>query len=445
MQLIETNTEGLKREYKVTVPAGAIAVKVNARLAEIAKSVRLPGFRPGKAPVALITKRYGKSVMGEVLDATVQETVGAAMAERRLRPATQPKIEITSFEEGKDLEFTMAVEVFPEVEAIDFATLEIERPRAEVDDAAIDSALQRLSKRQVRTEVVSEPREAKLGDTAVIDFDGSMGGTPIVGGSGQDYSLELGSKSFVPGFEDALIGAKAGDSRTFTVTFPEQYHTDLAGKDAEFVVTVKELRQPAEVAIDDELAKSFGVENVEALRKTVREQLEREFAGFSRQRAKRALLDRLSDRYSFEVPSGMADAEFAGIWTQFEDGKKRGINDPADAGKSEDELRAEYRELAVRRVRLGVLLAEIGRKNNITVTQEDLNRALVAEASNYPGQEKMVLEYYRKTEGALDSLRAPLFEEKVVDFLLEMAKITDKTVSVAELTMEQEEEGGASS
>ncbi|MEO5375667.1 MAG: trigger factor [Alphaproteobacteria bacterium] len=440
MQLIEINTEGLKREYKVTLPAADMAARVDARLGELARTVRLPGFRPGKVTPKVVRQRFGKSVTNEVRDAVIGETVGKVITERGLRPALEPKVDGVSFEAGGDLEFTLALEVLPDVGPIDFSELVIERVKAEVEDAEIDRGLERLAKQRTRTEAVAEPRDARPGDTVVIDFAGSIAGAPIVGGSGQDYRLELGSNTFVPGFEDALLGSRPGDNRIFPVTFPDNYHSDLAGKQAEFSVTVRELHEPVPVAIDDDLAKFVGAESLEDLRKSVRGALEQRYAEVSRQRAKRAVLDRLAELHTFEVPAGMVDREFEGIWEQFEVNRAQGRVDPTDRGRSDDDLKTEYRALSLRRVRLGILLAEVGRQNNITVMQEDLNRALAQEARRYPGQEKLVLDYYRKSDEAMASLRAPILEEKAIDFLLEMAKITDRTVSAEELMKDDEAE-----
>lgn len=433
MQLIQTSSEGLKRAFKVVVPAGTISEKVDAKLVQIGRTARLPGFRPGKTPMAVLRQRYAKSVLGEVLEDAVQESTGKAIADNNLRPAMQPKVEDLSFAEGKDLEFTLSLEIVPEMPAIEFGKIAIERPKAPVDDAAIDAALRRLADRMSQTEPMTEDRGAQTGDTAVIDFGGSIDGEPIKGGSGEDFHLTLGSNSFVPGFEDAIVGARTGDNLIFNVTFPDNYHAELAGKEAAFSVRVKELRQPAQAKIDDELAKGYGFDDLAAMREAVKAQIDREYGAASRAAAKRVLLDKLADDYPFEVPSGMLDLEFDAIWKQIEDAREKGSLDEEDKAKSEEQLRTDYRAVSERRVRLGLLLADVGQRNNITVTQDEINRAVMAEASRFPGQEKLVMEYYRKTPGALDSLKAPLFEEKVVDFILEMAQITDKSVSAEEL------------
>lgn len=439
MQVTETLAEGLKRQFKVLVPAGEIDQKVEHRLREISKTLKLPGFRPGKVPMPLLKQRYGTSVLGEVLEQAVQDSSSQAMMERGIRPALQPKIEVTAFAEGTDLEYTMALELLPEVAPIDFGSLQFERLKADVTDAEIDKGIERLKAQQKRTEPVAEARPAKTGDTVVIDFVGKLDGVPFEGGSAEGHQLELGSGSFIPGFEDQLVGVSPGETREITVTFPESYGAEnLAGKPATFTVTAKELRQPAAVEVDEAFAKSFGMDSLDALRTAIREQLERDYAQASRLQLKRKLLDKLADMHSFEVPAGMVDAEFDAIWKQVEEARKQNRLDPETAAKSEDDLRTEYRGIAERRVRLGLLLSEVGRLNNISVKDDELKRAVIDEARKYPGQERQVIELYRKNPDAMGSLRAPIFEEKTVDFILEMAKLTDRTVPVSELFEEPE-------
>lgn len=439
MQVTETNADGLKREFKIVVPAATLQDKMDSRLKELSGQVRLPGFRPGKVPMGLMKKKYGPSVMGEVLEAAVQDGSQQTLADRDLRPAMQPKIEIVSFEEGKDLEFTMAVEVLPTIEAIDFASIELERPKVVVPDSEIEEALNRIADSRKQPEATGSKRKSKKGDILEIDFVGRLGGEEFPGGKGEGYDLELGSGTFIPGFEDQLIGAKAGDVTTVTVTFPEDYHAkDLAGKEAEFEVTVKELKEAKVPEINDEFAKSVGLEDLEALKAAVREQMDKDYAGIARNRVKRALLDKLAEMADFEVPPGMVDLEFDSIWKQIEDAKSRDDLDEEDKGKSDDELRAEYRTLAERRVRLGLLLADIGQKANVQVGQEDLNRAIMQEAMRYPGQEQAVFQFFQNNQQALNQLRAPIYEDKVVDYILELAKVTDKEVTPEELAVEPE-------
>lgn len=446
MQVTETNSDGLKREFKVVVPAGHIETKVQMRLTDLSRTVNIPGFRPGKAPMALLRKKYGPSVMGEVLEMAVNDGTSHAITERGLRPAIQPKIEITSYDEGKDLEFTVALETLPEIKPTDFSKIELTRLTATIPEAEIDTAVARMAERQQKTEPVTKARASKSGDVVVIDFVGKVDGVEFPGGKAQDFELTLGSGTFIPGFEDQLIGAKAGAAVAVKVTFPEDYGSaELAGKLSEFDVTVKEIREVVPTAIDDELAKAHGLENLDSLKAALRVELGREYAQVSRGRLKRSLLDVLADRHDFPVPQGMVDMEFEAIWKQLEDDRKNDRLDPADQGKSDDELKAEYQPIAERRVRLGLLLSEVGRVNNVSVTQEDINRALMNEARRYPGQEQMVIQYYQSNPQALDSLKAPIYEEKVVDFILELAKVTDKDVSPEDLLKDPDERSAPAS
>ncbi|OAN56013.1 trigger factor [Paramagnetospirillum marisnigri] len=432
MQVTEINADGLKRDFKVVVPAGQLETRMQAKLAEIARTAALPGFRPGKVPPGILRKKYGPAIMGEVLETAVNEGTGKAITDGGLRPAMAPKVEIISFAEGADLEFSVAVEVLPEIKIMDFSSVALVRDKAQVPDSEVDDALANIASRNESSEPVK--RASKDGDVVVIDFVGKKDGVAFPGGTAQGYSLKLGSNTFIPGFEAQLVGKKAGAEAVVEVTFPEGYgNEDLAGKPATFDVTVKEVRAPKAAEIDDELAKSVGLESLDALKTAIRDEIARSLDGISRMRLKRALLDVLAANHDFPVPPTMFQQEFDHIWKQVEEDKAAGRLDASDAGKSDDELKAEYQALAERRVRLGLLLADVGRVNNITVTQEDLNRGIMMEARNYPGQEHMVLQYYQKNQEALENLRAPLYEEKVIDFIIELAKITDKDVSVEEL------------
>jgi trigger factor len=443
MQITETNAEGLKREFRVVVDSSDIEKKVQARLNELGRSMRLPGFRPGKVPMNVLRKRFGPSVMGEVLEHAVSDSSSQAMRERGLRPALQPKIEIVSFKEGADLEYKMALELLPDIEPIDLASIELERLRPEIPEADVDQALRRIAEPHRKSEKVD--RAAQSGDAVVIDFVGRIDGTEFPGGAAKDHKLVLGSSSFIPGFEDQLIGANAGDKREVKVTFPKEYGSDeLAGKEASFEVDVKEVQELQPPAIDDDLAKAVGLDTLDELRKMVRERIERDYNQLARQKLKRVLLDRLAEKHDFPVPSGMVDFEFETIWKQLE--QERANNkelEGEDSGKSDDELKAEYRQIAERRVRLGLLLSEIGRTNNINVSVEEVNRALMEEARRHPGYERQVVELYRNNEQALANLRAPLYEDKVIDFITEMAKVTDKPVAPAELLAADAEEDKA--
>lgn len=434
MQVTETKNEGLSREFTVRIQAEDISEKVDARLSELGKDLRLPGFRPGKAPLSLLQKRYGKAVMGEVLEAAVSDSSSQAIAERGLTPAMQPRIEITSYEDGKDLEYKLEIEVMPEFEPADFSKIELERVTLKVSDKEVDDALARIAAQNRRAEPVEEPRKAKAGDVVVIDYVGRIDGEEFPGGAGKDFHLELGSGRFIPGFEEQLESAKPGDKLTVKVTFPEDYPgPNLAGKEAEFEVDIRELREYVDSPVDDEMAAGMGFDNLEALRKAVRENLEREYAGMSRTALKRQLLDRLAEMHDFDVPPGMVDAEFEAIWQQFEQAREQGQIDEEDQEKSDDELKEEYRAIAERRVRLGLLLSEVGRRNNVEVSQEEVNRALLAEAQRYPGQQQAVLQHYQNNPQAVAELRAPLFENKVTDFILEMVKVTERSGTMDEL------------
>ena len=444
MQVTETNADGLKREFKVVVPASQLETRTQDRLAEIATTVKMPGFRPGKVPMKIVRQKYAAAIMGEVLEQAVNDGTQSAISERDLRPAAQPKVEISSYAEGADLEFTVALEVLPEIKPMDFATLSLEREKAEIPADEIDETLKNIAERNETTETVE--RAAATGDVVVIDFVGKQDGVAFTGGTAEGYSLKLGSGTFIPGFEEQLTGKSAGDAVLVSVTFPEEYgNAELAGKAAEFDVTVKEVKAAKAAEIDDELAKKVGLDSLDALKGAISEEVGRELNAIARGKVKRALLDALAAAHDFPVPSVMVDGEFEAIWKQFEADREAGRVDPSDEGKDDDTLKAEYRTLAERRVRLGLLLAEVGQVNNVSVTQDDLNKALIEEARRYPGQEHLVFQYYKGNAEALNSLRAPIFEEKVVDFILELAQVTDKPVSAAELRKDPDEAEGKAS
>ena len=437
MQIIETSTEGLKREFKIVVAAEEIEARLQARLAEIGKTVKLPGFRPGKVPTAVLRQRFGQSVRGEVLDETVKETSGSALQERNLRPALQPKITIEKFDKDQDLSYALTVEILPEVTAPDMSVVELERLVPEIADEELEEALGKLAERYRKTEPVADGSAAELGDIVVMDFVGSIDGIEFPGGKGEKQSLELGSGRFIPGFEPQLVGAKTGDQVTVTVDFPADYAAaHLAGKTAVFACTIHEVKRKLPSAIDDALADEAGFETLEALRTALREQMQADYARLARLKMKRDLLDKLSQDHIFDVPMGMVDMEFESIWTQFEAERKRaqdaGTYEPEE-GKTDDDFKTEYRDISIRRVRLGLLLAEIGKSNNIQVTQDEVNRAIMAEARRYPGQEKAVIDYYRGNPEAASTLHAPIYEDKVVDFVFGMAKVTDKPVPAKDL------------
>ena len=440
MQVTEISNEGLKREFKVTIQSNDIQSKVDLRLEELGRTVKLPGFRPGKVPMPVLRKRFGASVMGEVLERAVSDSSYQAMGERGLRPAMQPKIEITSFAEGKDLEYKMAVELLPEIKPIDFKELKLERLKVEPGDAEVTKAIERLAEASRQTEKVTEDRATQKGDTLLIDFVGKMDGKEFAGGAAKDHKLELGSNQFIAGFEDQLVGHKPGTTTDINVTFPAEYGSaELAGKPAVFTVTIKEIHSKLPVSVDEELAKKIGFEDLASLRKAVGEQIGKEFTRAARSRVKRQLLDQLADKHSFTVPQGMVDVEFSQIWQSVEEARKRGDDDPTIKGKSEEELKKDFGGIAERRVRLGLLLSEVGRVNNIQVSEDEVNRTLIEEARRFPGQERKIIEYYRSQPEAMAQLRAPLFEDKVVDFILEMASVTEKKVTPEELMRDEDE------
>jgi trigger factor len=443
MQVTETLSEGLKREFKVVVPAADLESKVSGKLKDLAGRVRLPGFRPGKAPVALLRKTYGRAVLGEVLEETVGAATQQTLDERKVRPAMQPKIEVKNFDEGGDLEYVIAVEVMPDFEPTDFRQIKLEKLSAEVSDEEVQKRLDAMAEQMKSYAEVAEGQAAKSGDAVVIDFKGSIDGEVFEGGSGTDFELVLGSGSFIPGFEGQLEGVQKGDKRTVDVTFPEDYgHKPVAGKQASFEVEVKQVKAPLPTAVDDELAKKLGLENLEALRQTMRRQLERDYAGLSRARLKRALLDALAEKHDFPVPPGLVETEFDNIWGQVEQERERlkQAGQPAEPEKPEEEEKADYRAIAERRVRLGLLLAEVGQRNNVTVTQDEVNRAMAEQARRFPGQERQVFEYFQKNPQAQASLRAPILEEKVCDFIIEMAEVSDRKTSVEELLRDPDED-----
>ena len=437
MQVTETSAEGMKREFKVVIPAQQFQDRIDRKLRDRQRSMRLPGFRPGKVPMTLVAKHWRKHVLGEELERAIGDSSAQIVSERGLRPAGQPKIEITAFQDGSDLEYSMAVELLPEIEPIDFASLELTRTVVEVPEEEVDKALERVAKDQAKSELVTEERPAANDEVVVIDFVGRIDGTEFAGGKAEDYHLRLGANMLIPGFEEQLVGAKVGEKREVNVSFPVDYpRKELAGRPAVFEVTVKELRHLIPAALDDELARGLGLEDLAQLRQRLREQFEAEYASASRGQIKRQLLDKLAERHDFQMPPGLVDAEFQAIWSQIEADHKKGLIDPEDKGKSEEELKSEYRAIAARRVKLGLLLSEVGRRAQVEVKQDELNRAVMNDARRYPGQERRVVEYYQNHPEALAQLRAPLYEDKVVDYILETAKVAERKVSPKEFAVE---------
>lgn len=440
MQVTQVAAEGLVRQFKVVVPAAEIEDRVTSRLEDLKSRVRMPGFRPGKVPLGLLRKQYGKGVLGEVVEQAVEEGTKKAIGEHGLKPALRPEIEITAFDEGKDLEFAMRVELLPEVPEVDMKAISIVRPVAEVDETVRREALERIARSRQKFQPPAEPRPARAGDRVTIDYAGTVNGEPFEGGTGKDLAVVLGAGGTIPGFEDQLLGAVPGERRVIEVTFPETWgEASLRGKPARFEVEVKAVEEPLPVTVDDALAKELGFDDLAALEKAVAERIEADFKAASRLKAKRQLLDHLAATYRFEVPAGMVDIEFRAIWEQVErEMKERGLTFEAE-GKTEEEMKAEYRAIAERRVRLGLILSDIGTRHGIKVEGSELQQAVIAQAQRFPGQERQVFEYYRNNAAALEALRAPIFEDKVVDFILQLAQVTEKKVTPEELMREDEE------
>jgi len=437
MQVTEANTEGLKRTLKVVVGADELGRRFSERLDEIKDRVQLKGFRKGKVPVPHLKKMYGRSLMAEVLEQTVKETSSKAIADRNERAVMQPSYtlpedekEIEQVLEGKaDLAYSMTFEVLPSFDLVDPKTLKLERLRADVEPDAIDKAVEQLVERSI-TFMPEEGRAAASGDRITMDFVGRIDGEAFEGGSGEGTQLVLGQANFIPGFEEGLIGVKAGEERDINATFPDDYTVDaLKGKAAIFAVKIKEVAAPVRPAVDDAFAKTLGAEDVANLRKLVSEQISREYDNVARMKLKRQMLAQLEKAHTFELPPSLVDSEFESIWRQLTETMRQSGKSFPDENKTEEEARAEYRRIAERRVRLGLIIGEIAEKNDIKITQDELRRVLIEQARRFPGQEKAVYEYYEKTPGALAELRAPIIEDKVVDFVIEKAKPTEKTVS----------------
>jgi trigger factor len=446
MQVTETSSAGLKREYRVIVPATDLEAKVNERLDDLKGRVQLRGFRPGKVPVAHLKRLYGKSAMAEVIEATVREANSKIVTDNGYRLAVEPKVVLPTDEgavegviEGKaDLSYTVEMEIVPAIALADFKSIKLTRLTSEVSDEEIDKALQAIADQN--RPFVAKTEGAANGDRVTINFEGSLEGTPFEGGTGEDVPLVMGAGQFIPGFEENLAGLKPGENKTFDVKFPDDYRaTHLAGKNATFAVTVKAVEAPGSVTIDDEFAKTLGVESLAKLKDAVKDRIARDHTLAARQKLKRGLLDQLDERHKFEPPPSLVEQEFANVWSQVENDLKQQNRTFEDEGTTEEKAREEYRGIAGRRVRLGLVIAEIGEKNNIRVSDDQLRAAVMEQVRQFPGQERQIWEYYQKNPNALAALRAPLFEDKVVDFLVELAEVTDKPVSRDELFKNDEE------
>jgi trigger factor len=447
MQVTETNTDGLKREFKVVVPASELDARLNDRLAQLKDRVQLRGFRPGKVPVTHLKKVYGRGVMAETIEEVVRETNAKIVTDRGFKLAMDPKItmpesqsEIEGIIAGKsDLAYTVALEVVPPIALADFKQIALDRLSAEVSDQEVDEAVGKIAEQNRPFGPKAEGGKVEAGDRVLVKFTGTMDGQPFEGGTGDDIPVNVGSNTFIPGFEDQLIGMAAGETRTVNVTFPKNYLApNLAGKDAVFEVTAKSIETPGTIAINDDFAKSLGLESLDKLKGVIKERLAREHASASRQKLKRALLDQLDKLHQFAPPPTLVEEEFKNVWGTVMSDLQSQNRTFEDEGTTEEKAREEYRAIADRRVRLGLVLAEIGDKNNIKVTDDELTRAIVEQARQYPGREQEVWDHYRKNPNAVATLRAPIFEEKVVDFIVELAKVSDKPVSRAELYKEDE-------
>jgi trigger factor len=447
MQVTETVSDGLKREFKVVVPVAELTSKLDQRLDALKDQVRINGFRPGKVPVSHLKRLYGRAVMAEAIEAVVRESNAQIVTERGFRLVREPQVTmpeeagaVEQVVDGKsDLAYTVALEILPPIELADFKGIQLERLSASVTDAEVEEAVKRLAEQSRPFASREAGGKAETGDRLIIDFIGKIDGTPFEGGTGGDVGLLLGSNSFIPGFEDQLVGVAAGEQRQVKVTFPQTYPAaHLAGKTAEFDVTVKSVEAPKPVTLDEDFAKSLGLESLAKLKDMIRERLTREHAAMSRQRMKRRLLDELDTKHKFTPPPTLVEDEFNNIWKSIVDDLAAQKRTFADEGTTEEKAKEEYRGIAERRVRLGLVIAEIGERNNIKVTDEELSRAVMERARQVPGREQEVWEFYRKNPDAVGSLRAPIFEDKVVDFILELAKVADKTVTRDELYKDDE-------
>lgn len=445
MQITETVSEGLRREYKIVIPQNDLDQKLTGAIEEMKPRVHLKGFRPGKAPVSFLKRTYGKSMMPEIVQTAVNESSQEAIKNHDLKPAFPPRIDLVSeFQkvvEGKsDLEFTVKVDLMPDFEVADIAKLKVERLAADITDGDVEEALKRLAEQSRSYSPRAEGELAQKDDVVDIDYVGRVDGVEFDGGKAEDFSLQLGSNRLIPGFEDQLIGSKKGETREVKVTFPADYpEAKLAAKDAIFTVVVKEVKQPDEVQIDDELAKKLGLDTLGTLKERVREQLKTDFARASRLHLKRRILDALDEAHAFTLPPTMVESEFEGIWKQVEAELQREGKTAADEGKSEEELKKEYQAIAERRVRLGLVLAKIGEQNGLTVAPDEVQRAIAQRARQFPGQEQQVFNFYNNNAQAQAEIRAPLFEDKIVDFIAELAQVEERKVDRETLFLDPDE------
>jgi trigger factor len=452
MQVTETLAEGLKHEFQISVPASDLDAKADVRLVELKDKVRLNGFRPGKVPVSHLKKVYGRSVMAETIDQTIRDTNSQIFTERGFRLATEPKVTMPTEQKavediltGKsDLTYTVSIEVVPTIALADFKSFTVEKPVVEVTDADIDEAIKRIADQNRAFAAKGDGAKAENGDRVTISFKGTIDGTPFDGGTGENIQVTIGSNTFIPGFEEQLLGIAADETRVLKVSFPKNYASEkLAGQPAEFETTATLIEAPQDTRIDDEFAKTLGLESLDKLKDAARERLVAEFAGATRQRVKRMLLDRLDESHRFEAPPSLVEEEFNLMWNSIKAEMESGGKTFADEDTTEEAAREEYHKIADRRVRLGLVLSEIGEKNKITVTDDEVSRAVIERARQMPGREKEVWDYYRNNNNALAQLRAPIYEDKVVDFILELANVTEKKVTREDLYKDDEAEKSA--
>jgi trigger factor len=452
MQVTETLNEGLKHEFQISVPASDLDAKADARLVDMKDKVRLNGFRPGKVPVSHLKKVYGRSVMAETIDQTIRDTNSQIFTERGFRLATEPKItmpteqkEVENILSGKsDLTYTVSIEVVPAIALADFKSFTVEKPVVDVTDADVDEAIKRIADQNRPYAAKGEGAKAENGDRVTISFKGTIDGVPFDGGTAEGIQVVIGAGQFIPGFEEQLIGIVSGETRNLKVSFPKNYASEkLAGRPAEFETTATLIEAPQDTKIDDEFAKTLGLESLDKLKEAARERLVAEFAGATRQRVKRMLLDRLDEAHRFEAPPSLVEEEFNLMWNAIKAEMASGGKTFADEDTTEEAAKEEYHKIADRRVRLGLVLSEIGEKNKITVTDDEVSRAVIERARSMPGREKEVWDYYRNNANALAQLRAPIYEDKVVDFILELANVTEKKVSREDLYKDDEAEKSA--
>ena len=452
MQVTETLAEGLKHEFQISVPASDLDAKADAKLVDLKDKVRLNGFRPGKVPVSHLKKVYGRSVMAETIDQTIRDTNTQIFTDRGFKLATEPKITMPTEEKeveeilaGKsDLTYTVAIEVVPTIALADFKTFNVEKPAVDVTDGDIDEAIKRIADQNRPYSAKADDAKAENGDRVTISFKGSIDGVPFEGGTGEAIPVVIGTGQFIPGFEEQLVGIGTGETRTLKVSFPKNYTSEkLAGQPAEFETTATLIEAPGDTTIDDEFAKTLGLESLDKLKEAARERLVSEFAGAIRQRVKRSLLDRLDDSHRFEAPPSLVEEEFKLMWNSIKAEMESSGKTFADENTTEEAAKEEYQKIADRRVRLGLVLSEIGEKNKITVTDDEVSRAVIERARQMPGREKEVWDYYRSNANALAQLRAPIYEDKVVDFILELAQVTEKKVTREDLFKDDDAEKSA--